>query len=195
MSLSGDTAATLAWTDFQGTVPANATRKALTVVSYDVQTPTIFRIDGKTKKQKDFRLSGVTVKLTIEKTQMWSQTSGQTTALLGHEQGHYEITALLMRDLESDLTALFNAAKTYPTVADLKKDVDALETPIIALLNSIQTVETSKGTFVDGLYDQQTKDGTDAKAQAKWAAAFTAARSTAATRLKDALTAQNITVP
>src|SRR5260370_20739562 len=50
MSLSGDTAATLAWTDFQGTVPANPTRKAFTSTTFDVQTPFIFRVDGKSKK-------------------------------------------------------------------------------------------------------------------------------------------------
>jgi hypothetical protein len=195
MSLTGDTAATLAWTDFQGSVPANPTRNAFTSVSFDLQTPFIFRIDGKTKKQTDFKLAGVTVAITIEKAQMWSRTSSQTSALLSHEQGHYEITALLMRDLESDLTALFNAAKKYPSQSDLKKDVDALKQPILAMHTSLQSVQNAQGGYDDGLYDDQTKDGTDAKVQAKWTAAFTAARSAAATRLKDALTAQNITVP
>jgi hypothetical protein len=195
MSLTGDSALTLAWSDFQGTPPASATRKAFTSTTFDIQTPFIFRVDGRTKKQTDFRVSGVTVDLTLERSKMWLQASAQTSTLLRHEQGHYEITALLMRDLESDLTALWQSKKTYPTLNDLKKDVDSIKQPILSLHTSMQSVANPKGGFIDGAYDQQTKDGTDAKVQASWNAAFTAARATPPVRLTDALAAQNITVP
>ena len=78
MSLNGDSAVTLSWSDFQGTVPANSTRKALTSTTFDIQTPFAFRIDGKTKRQTDFRMTSVAVSLTLERKSMWSQTSART---------------------------------------------------------------------------------------------------------------------
>lgn len=195
MTLSGDTALTLSWSDFQGSVPAQATRRAYTSTSFDIQTPYIFRVDEKSKKQKDFKLSGVTVKLTLERSEMWSQSSGKTSALLKHEQGHYEITSLLMRDLDSDLTVLFQSAQKYPTLADFQAGVAAVEKPILDLQAKLQSLKNPQGGYVDGVYDQQTKDGTDATNQGKWNAAFAAARATPPKRLQDALTAQGITIP
>jgi hypothetical protein len=195
MSLNGDSAVTLSWSDFQGTVPANSTRKALTSTTFDIQTPFAFRIDGKTKRQTDFRMTSVAVSLTLERKSMWSQTSARTSALLAHEQGHYEITALLMRDLDDDLTAMLQSAKTFATLIDYTRGVDALKQPILSLQSSLQTVVNAQGSFVDGIYDQRTKDGTDAKEQAKWSAAFEAARASTPVRLKAALAAQSITIP
>jgi len=195
MSLTGDTSVTLSWSDFQGTVPANPTRKAFTSTTFDIQTPFTFRVDGKTKKQTDFRMSTVTISLALQRKKMWSQPSSRTSTLLTHEQGHYEITSLLMRDLNDDLAALFQSAKAFPTLLDFTQGVDAVRQPILSLLASLQTVQDAQGSFVDGIYDNRTMDGTDATEQAKWNAAFKAARSSPPTRLKAALAAQSITVP
>jgi hypothetical protein len=126
---------------------------------------------------------------------MWSQASSRTSALLAHEQGHYEITSLLVRDLDDDLTAFLQSAKTFPTLLDYTQAVDAVRQPILSLHSSLQTVQNAQGGFVDGIYDQRTKDGTDATAQAKWNAAFKAARASTPVRLKAALAAQSISVP
>jgi hypothetical protein len=98
-----------------------------------------------------------------------------------------------MRDLDEDLTALFKSQKTFKTQNDLQKQLDDIEQPIVALHVLWQTVRDPQGNFVNGVYDQQTKDGMDPTIQAKWAAAFaaarTAARSSRTTRLMDALIA------
>ena len=102
---------------------------------------------------------------------------------------------LLMRDLDDDLTAMLQSAKTFATLINYTQGVDGVKQPILSLQSSLQTVVNAQGGFVDGIYDQRTKDGTDAKEQAKWSVAFQAARASTPVRLQAALAAQSITIP
>jgi hypothetical protein len=76
-------------------------------------------------------------------------------SLLVHEQGHYDITALLARDYYNALVAL--KAKTYDSVADGRTDLQTAQQNAAAI--SQPTVDR---------YDSDTKKGTDAAQQAKW---------------------------
>ena len=76
-------------------------------------------------------------------------------SLLVHEQGHYDITALLARDYYNALIAL--KAKTYNSVADAKQDLEAAKKSAAAA--SQPTIDR---------YDADTTKGTDAGQQAKW---------------------------
>ena len=92
----------LTWNDFRGTVPRNATLNALTSVTI------VF-----TRLQVERTSSGVTLRdnvivtVTLRRMQSWARAgSTRTAALLHHEQGHYNITALTARDMFIDLMQL-----------------------------------------------------------------------------------------
>jgi hypothetical protein len=102
-------------------------------------------------------------------------------SLLNHEQGHYNIAALLGKDLYNALMAL--KSKTYASASDLASDVNAARTN---LANVTQPV-------IDR-YDGDTKKGMDATQQAKWDGYFSTAFGGNAT-LVSVLAQNGITVP
>lgn len=185
MTISGHTS-TLAWTDFLGAVPAQAHHLAFTSTSFNVQTPFVFRMAN--GQQLDFRLSSVSITVTLNRTQSWAQTTGRTATLLRHEQGHYDITALLMRDLDNALAPLLQ--QTFATQQALQQAVAAVRDPLVTLHNRLQSTPT-----VDGTYDRQTSHGATTAVQTQWNNAFQSARASSTTQLRAALQAQGLTVP
>ena len=182
MTIRGHTQ-TLTWHDFPGRVPASARTDAFTATNYDVRANYIWQVQH---GSKSFRLSTVVITVTLNRARMWSRASAQSPELLRHEQGHYDITALVMRDLDTDLTALLQSGRSYPGQADMEQAIDNLKQPAIALIDRLQS------THADGIYDQQTNHGRTTAAQRTWNAAITAARANAAVRFTDALRAQGI---
>ena len=81
--------------------------------------------------------------------------AGDRAALLAHEQGHYDIAALLAREYFFQLVAL--RANSYPSVDALNADKDAAR---------IATIGRQQEIF--DLYDTGTSNGTNAAGQATW---------------------------
>lgn len=77
------------------------------------------------------------------------------TALLAHEQGHYNIAALFGRDFFLALMRL--KANTYPDAAGAQADLNAAQTDIAA-----------KAQPAQDRYDVDTQNGTNATQQARW---------------------------
>jgi hypothetical protein len=76
-------------------------------------------------------------------------------ALLAHEQGHYNLVALLGRDFFLALMRL--KANNYPTAAAAQADLTAASNSIAAKAQPLQD-----------RYDDDTQNGTDATKQARW---------------------------
>ena len=178
---------TLTWQDYSGGVPAHARMDAYTATSYDVHTDYSMMTRG--RHQSDFRLTTVSIQVRLDRARMWSRASAQSAQLLKHEQGHYDITALVMRDLDSDLTALLQAGRSFATQQDLTQAINNLQQPAASLVNRLQST-----AIADGVYDQQTRHSGDTAAQGKWDAALASARASPATKLVDCLRNQGIVV-
>jgi Bacterial protein of unknown function (DUF922) len=184
VSIAGSTL-TLSWSDFQGGVPAQPRLDAFTATSYRVNTNYTLSVRG--GQQSDFRLTAVSIHVQLDRARMWSRASARSPDLLKHEQGHFDITALLMRDLDTDLTALMRQGQTYPTQPDLARAVASVQRPAESLLTRLQSTSTT-----DGVYDQQTRHGTIAAEQQRWDAAFASARMSPRSKLVDCLRNQGI---
>lgn len=109
----------LDWRDFQGPVPGGTTFAAATASSFTVSNPTFQR--------GTFMLNdSVTVTVVFDPRTSWklpelSQQPPQLQQeLLEHEQGHYDITALVARDLFIHLMAL--KGSSYPNAAAGQRD-------------------------------------------------------------------------
>jgi hypothetical protein len=161
---------TLAWTDFQGPVPANPTASAFTSTSYNVTTSSTWVI---LPRPHDYRFTDLTVQVSIDRAKMWSVVADQSDDLLTHEQGHYEITALIARDLFNALLPMVTPPNQpkFPSAQALRDALTAAQQPFNALLAQLQS---NNG---DGLYDSTTKHGTDADMQRMWNRTFAEARS------------------
>ena len=109
-------------------------------------------------------------------------------ALLEHEQGHYDITGLVARDLARKLLDLELDAEVVSSLKDagttsaqhtryaqqqLERSVDELGRNAGNLLAKLQSNPTTGG---DGIYDTQTRHGLNQSAQATWNSRLARAR-------------------
>jgi hypothetical protein len=148
---------TLAWSDFQGTPDPNKPNlQAFTKADFvlPVISPTV--IPG----TRNFRFEdNVVVTINMDTQRSWKRQPPD--ALLVHEQGHYDIVALLARDLFIEVMQL--KTRTYPNhgaaIADLR--------PIINKFNG-------KAQAISTIYDApaQTNHGNDPVQQVRWNGMF-----------------------
>src|SRR5262245_52766004 len=100
----------LKWSDFTGRPPLNrGSSVAFTVADFSVN----FRIRTgeeaiglplpRTGTEFGYGPDMVQVRVSPNRTRMWSVSTAQTDALLAHEQGHYSIVGQVMWDLWGDL--------------------------------------------------------------------------------------------
>jgi hypothetical protein len=176
MALNGF-ARVLSWRDFQGPVPEEEEHIAETVTR--VRCAMGYGWSRNAYRYND-RLVVNIVMLTGES---WAKTSGRTDRLLRHEQGHYDISAIVGREIHRRLVGF-----TSETESDMQAEFDRVVGEGQALLNQLQSNDG------DGLYDVQTNHALNTDAQARWNQAFVAARASAAMTMREALAAQGITV-
>ena len=168
---------TLTWNDFQGTPdPKKPALDAFTHATFALPVVNPVPVPG----TKDFHFDdNVVITISMDSWKSWKRQANLTSKgtayandLLKHEQGHYNIVALLARDLFIEIMQL--KPNTYPNasaaIADLR--------PIIAKFNG-------KAEKVSIIYDSvnETNHGVNSAQQSKWnlmiSKAFTAPRSPA----------------
>jgi hypothetical protein len=131
-----------------------------------------------------YRIKGVSVTVTKGGVSMWAVTgSSRTDDLLKHEQGHFDITGLIARDLCRDLMSIEydeivlqsamaagNTARSQQTYANsvLAADVQRAVTEANDLQALLQGRETQGGGHTDGQYDDDTNHSQNSAGQQKW---------------------------
>lgn len=185
MSLSGFVVQ-LSWRDFPAGVPANASPDMGAFVSSAFKASTPWSYVGNPPNEV-YTIGSVTCTISLNRTKMWARTSARTASLLQHEQGHFEITALLVRQMDRELSALLT--QSYSGQSDLENAVAAIRDPLAQVIADLQSTAAA-----DGTYDVSTNHGLDAGNQAKWTRAFQNCRTSATGELVAALTAQGITI-
>ena len=163
---------TLIWADFQGPAPSGAGGEAAYAsarfdLNFDLEW------DDSQGSAHGYRLDHVQVQVEVERSIMWSVKKDRTPALLAHEQGHYDIVALLGRDLYDQLTG-WNSAKPpkrFRRETDLKDEANRALRRFRKLAAHI-----AGGSQSVGVYDAKTNHGMNEKVQTQWTAALAAAR-------------------
>jgi hypothetical protein len=171
---------TLIWADFQATAPGGSTSEAAFAsarfeLNYD------YEWDDSQGSAHGFRVDHVQVTVEVERAIMWSVKKDRSDAVLQHEQGHYDIVALLGRDLYNELGGWDSGTKPkrFRSETELKDAVSRTLRRYRKL-----AVEFAGSSSVVGIYDRKTKHGMDAKAQEKWTTALATARTKGATVVK-----------
>ena len=98
------------------------------------------------------RISGAVVTIAMRTRNSWSVTSQQTTDLLAHEQGHYDITAIGAREFYNELLTLSAASDT-----DLKQAASDLNNRYQQQINT-----------ANSNYDTQTNHSQNTQQQQQW---------------------------
>jgi hypothetical protein len=148
--------------------------QALTSSSYHMGSWRV-ALEGAAYHVRDFH---ITVSLAAVS---WATQAAKTNAsLLIHEQGHYDITGLIARDLARNLLDLELDAAVVAASKDagvnqaqhlhfaqkeLQKSVDEYGRQAAGLLAKLQS---NPATRTDGIYDQQTNHGLNQTSQNSW---------------------------
>ncbi len=172
----------LIWADFQATAPGGSTSEAaFASARFDLNYD--YEWDDSQGAAHGYRVDHVQVTVEVERTIMWSVKKDRSDALLQHEQGHYDIVALLGRDLYNELSGWDSGTKPkrFRKESDLKDEVSRTLRRYKKL-----ALDFAGSSSAVGAYDKKTKHGRDAKAQELWTAALVAAR-TNGTRVVKAL--------
>ncbi len=162
---------TLTWADFGTPVPAKPPAAGQTAVAAhtEVKYPVTY---GWTSKGKSFNLADtVTVAIQLDKSKTWvaswvfQQSKQFQDDLLKHEQGHYDIAALLARDMFIELMQL--KGQTFASQA-------ALDTAVNAIVNAHRSQK------VHDKYDlaSETNHGLNPTQQKAWDGYFQKAKTT-----------------
>jgi hypothetical protein len=105
------------------------------------------------RNQNVFKLGSFTIGVApVTQDTIVLRSAQQTADLLRHEQGHYDLLILTARAMARDLEAV-----TAGSAGDLNTRVQA-----------IQQTHADRADKLDKAYDNQTKNGKDAKVQSDW---------------------------
>jgi len=150
---------TLSWSDFRGNPdPNKPSLVAFTSATFDLPTLSPKSIPG----TKSFHFEDdVVITITMNSQKSWKREPQPSNDLLKHEQGHYDLVALIARDLFIEIMQL--KANTYATHADGLADLRPILTKFGGKVEKIAVIYDSV---------QQTNHGKDASSQAKWNAMF-----------------------
>ena len=185
MSMTGF-AYSLRWTDFGGAVPRTADAGTFAFVATNVSANAAWSYDL-VEGARVYKVDSNSASVTVNRNAMWARPSGRTDALLRHEQGHYDISALLVRQAEQEHRALIG--NTYSSQQEVLDAISDVRTPLFNLLGQLQS---SAGG--DGTYDLSTNHGMNPSTQSQWNRAFASCRADPVGRLQASLTAAGITI-
>jgi hypothetical protein len=168
---------TLIWADFQGSPPqsSGSGEAAYADARFDMSYDYVW--DDSHGAAHGYRIDHVQVLVTLDRANMWSVKSARSDALLQHEQGHYDIVALVARDLYEELLG-WNSGRS-PKRFRREDDLTG------AANRKLRTAKALAGQLAGtsskvGIYDTETKHGLDAKAQERWTNALAGARANGA---------------
>lgn len=134
----------------QGRISEDAFIKARKRVSYDFSG-----------SRGSYRVTGVRAGIVVNRSQSWVVRGGQNADLLRHEQGHFDITALGMREEANRVSAL-----TGRSGRDITRQVDAIRREI-----------NRKIAAANRRYDTRTNHSDNRTAQRTWLASIRRAKS------------------
>lgn len=166
----------LKWTNFRSVDPSpSPPHQAQTATSLSM------RWSGVALKRGLYQFKGLRIDVSVNGPSTWAVSAARTNpVLLRHEQGHYDITGLIARDLANNLldvsldagvvASLLEAGKTVAehmryVQGRFQQSFDDYSREANALLAKLQT---NPQTHADGIYDTQTQHGLNQAAQTVW---------------------------
>lgn len=141
----------ISWNEFRDVASRPAGEKEDAQIDTQTQQPE--RV-GVAREQGQFRLGSFMAKLIVIRDNSWVVASQKNATLLTHEQGHFDITGLVARDLVKALGAL-----RVSTTDELQREVSRLYAAFDAWAKSLSKQ-----------YDDETNNSRNAKIQAEWEA-------------------------
>lgn len=139
----------LEWGDFMGT--PNATSP------HDAETVTVLSSEWEGEPTEDGKVNVTSVSATasFNKTASWVKENKNTTELLKHEQGHFDLAEIHAREKQKDMEKL--VGKIFDSEDDVNEEIHKICKKVQKKLDDWNE-----------MYDKQTDHGKDEKKQQQW---------------------------
>lgn len=142
---------TLTWDDFRELDgrPADAEGDENAQISSEIRQPDRISVvrEGGTR-----RVTSLDVEIRVDRTNTWVVRSQKTDTLLGHEQGHYDITGLMGRDMGNEI------------LAARAPSAEALQQVVSEIIQRYR----DRARALTRQYDTDTNHGRNREAQQRW---------------------------
>jgi hypothetical protein len=139
----------LTWSDFPEVSSAADGSDENAQIHAEITQPTNV---GVVHEHGQVRISSLTVNLSVDRGDSWVVRSAKADDLLSHEQGHYDITGMMGRDMGGEI------------MAARASSAGELQTAVTAIIQRYRSLATS----LNGRYDTETNHGRNRDAQARW---------------------------
>ncbi len=142
--------ANVTWNMFQerSSKPSGVTYNAQISPKFDVLDVHVDESGGR------FKVSGLKIRVRVEKTESWVVTSQKSAKLLNHEQGHFDILGLVARELKDEVEHASADSKTE----------------LIRQLRNLMAEKQGRADEIDDEYDSEseTDHGRKQRQQDQW---------------------------
>jgi hypothetical protein len=166
---------TLSWRDFRSVATSlKPPMDAQTGAGFQLQPWSVEKTNG------EYRVLNPKMVVTLNSSNTWVVQGKTSSALLVHEQGHFDIAGLIARDMisrildlsldEAVIDAVQGSGKTAQSHMEfatqrLQAYIQDYNKDAANMMNTLGSTPASPG---DGLYDRQTNHSQNAVAQAAW---------------------------
>lgn len=162
----------LTWDDFRNVEEPPLPFAALTASRYDVTNWGITSGTAKGERRGSYFVDPLKVTVRFLSDQSWAQPSAKgNKRLLAHEQGHFDITGLIARDLARRLLELRVYGPELRDANDIRAANRALEQKMRRVLDRVDALWTAlQNGGAEDIYDTDTEHGLNESGQREWSA-------------------------
>lgn len=165
-SIPWDAGRSLAWSDFRGAVDPRAAPERVAVTAASLS----WGYDYKIERNGDacaYWITGVRAQAVFDQADSWVRPGHRNAAVLGHEQGHFDLTQIYKLILDRRMSALVGDRR--PCEGDtLEKASRSAEARAAERARIVFEDVWRRHLSTQQAYDGQTRHGLETEAQALW---------------------------
>ena len=156
----------LRWDDFEGSVPKAAPHENVAVTAASLRWSYSYSLEW-TRGSCLYRITKIEADALFDPRASWARPDGRTSAVLAHEQGHFDIAEMHKRMFDEASRPFLNARATCKG-RDKRSIAKFVERDIDTTLGKLYERIWKNQIRVQEIYDAETRHGMDAAAQQGW---------------------------
>jgi hypothetical protein len=156
----------LTWDDFVGPVPANADPERVAATAASLSWSYAYALE-QSPEACAYRILDIQVAATFHPDESWVRPGHRSAAVLSHEQGHFDIAELYKKRFEDDTRELVASVRECRGRNE-RKISRFVERDLNDLIGSVFDEIWRAYRARQDVYDEETRHGMNAQAQASW---------------------------
>jgi hypothetical protein len=156
----------LRWEDFEGSVPRGAPRQNVAMTAASLRWSYSYSLEW-SRGSCVYEITSIETDALFDPRASWVRDEGRTSAVLAHEQGHFDI-AELHKLMFAEASRAFLGKRATCRGRDKRSVAKSVERDIDATLGKLYERIWTNQTHVQNAYDDETAHGMNSAAQREW---------------------------